>query len=138
MSEAGGARMPTSPLDKPVPEMNRAELRGKIALKAGKRTNWSTPLDKGTLNAVYAYITGGYHTPKRALHRHDHSEFSPKEEILVAVVHECGIGELDDDWSHTTEYTPDHLRRDELQSVYEKMQERGDQFHTSDGEDDGQ
>lgn len=135
---AGSPPVPASPLDKPVEEQTVAELRGTIARKAGKRTNWSTPLDKPTLNSVYAYLTGEFYTPKRALHDPDHYHFEPRAALLVGVVHEAGIGEPEDEWSFSRADQPDALRKPELRALHREMSERGDQRDWAGGGSDGE
>lgn len=128
--------IPDSPLDKPRSEMNRAELRGKIARRAAVTTNWATPLDWNTLNSVYAYLTGEFYVPKSASHRPNHPDYKPRDDILLAVVHEAEIGELSDEWSAAVDGQPQGLRKDELLELDRTMADRGDQRDWAAGNDD--
>jgi len=126
MSSERESGVPASPLDKDRSEQVVAELRGVVARKTGVRTDWSTPLDKETLNSVYAYLSGEFAVPKTALHKPQHPDFEDREHILWAVVSAAGIGGPEDDWSQSTEYTPNSLRKDELKELIAAMNERGD------------
>jgi len=128
VSATDSLSLPESPLDCPYGEMARFQLRGSIAVEAGKKTNWETPLTKETLNSVYAYLTGEYVIPKRALHNPDHPAFRPRQYILSTVVFEAAIGEPQDEWSPVGGSQPTELRRDELQTLREEMDSRGNQM----------
>lgn len=141
-------------LDKEYGEMNRAELRGSIVREVGKNRYWHTPLTKDTLNSIFAYLTGRWYIPKKALRRPDHNDFASRQEVLEAVVWEVPISVMaehtDDDedvdededgldkWSHPELRSPDQLRRDELQELREEMSDRTDQRHPDTRNDDEQ
>jgi len=119
--------MPETPLDQPVGEMTNATKRGRIAKIVGTKTDWDTPLDKRTLNSVYAYLTGGFAVPRRAMFKPDHGKFADRKELLVGVVYAAGIGQPEDSWSPVVKESPDELRSDELEELIERLKEKGDQ-----------
>lgn len=135
MSEAESADDgPAHPLSKDFEDMTRAQLRGYIAREAGKRTNWDTPFDRDTLNSIYAHFTGSYYVPKRVLHKPHHPDWAPRKDILHGVVMETPIGEPEDEWG-TPGSIPDQLRRDELQTLAEAIDEQENKLLA--GDDDG-
>lgn len=114
-------------LDKRDDEMTRQELRGSILAELGYNEPWYTPLSKRALNSLHAYLTGSYYVPKWALYRPDHAKYAPRREVLLAVVWLVPIGEPEDRWSPVTSGYPSELRRDELQTLREAMDDTVDQ-----------
>lgn len=99
--------------DRNFGEMARWELRGWIARYVGRRKqNLRTPMTMTTLNSVYAYLTGGFAVPPREIN----TEFSPgRGHVKILVASEVGI----DDYPF--EPNPRPFRREELQSIAEKL-----------------
>lgn len=123
------SRMPNTALDKDREDKTRSELRGTIAKRVGARTQWGTPLDKDTLNSVYAYLSGGFHVPPSALNKPEHPDFEDRKAVLIAVVSEARIlgAHNSGDWRGEREYLPSQLRRAELAALLTEMGKRGDQ-----------
>jgi len=119
--------IPGEALDQPIEEMMNATKRGRVAKIVGAKTNWHTPLDKRTLNSVYAYLTGGFAVPRRALFKPDHSEYADRKELLIGVVYSASIGHPEDRWSPVVSESPDQLRSDELEELIERLKETDDQ-----------
>lgn len=128
--------MPPSRLDKDREDKTRAELRGTIAREAGKRTRWDTPLDKETLNTVYAYLTGEYVVPKRALYKPDHPDHESRRVIALYVAEEVRLwGDDSEPYNYPSRKHVLPFNRDELVQIREAMKAiDGDPFREDDGE----
>jgi len=122
----GATRTPED-LDQSVEKMTNAAKRGRIAKLVGCKTSWDSPLDKRTLNSVYAYLTGEFFCPRAALHKPDDPRFESKTEIQVAICVEADIGEPDRWIANGPRPTPQGFRSAELAALIETLTERGDQ-----------
>lgn len=116
----------TIAIDAAGDDATRRQLRQKIAVKVGRRTNPDTPLEKRVLNSVHAYLTGDFYYPPASENKPDHHAFESAAETLRAVVVVAEMGEPDDDWSMGLEEQPGGLRRGELAELVRKMDEEGD------------
>lgn len=114
----------TIDLSDPETTPTRADLRQKIAVMAGCRTNADTPLDKGTLNSVHAYLTGEFYYPPDAEHKRDDPRWVDRHSVLVEVVHRSEVGEPEDVWSGLEGEPPTELRRPELLTLAEQMDDK--------------
>lgn len=114
----------TIDVDAPLEDMTAAELRTRIARDVGALTNPMTALDKGTLNSIYAYLTGEFYIPKSALDRYDSVRWKSRSEVLRAVLVEAG---LDDIYARGPDYDPDYLRVEELRRLAAIIHNRTDQ-----------
>lgn len=120
------------PLGAPVDEMNVPELRGKIMRMCGTRGRWYTPLDKDTLNSLYAYLTGSFHTDKKYLHASDHPKFKPRAVIVRDVAWQVGLADEgapggSQEWMGPVPELPDRLYKCELLHIIDQLEEKGDQ-----------
>ena len=116
----------TASLDGDTESLTIPDLRQKIAVQVGCRTQAHTPLDKSTLNSIYAYLTGEFAYPRRARHRVNHPAYCPRHEVLRGVVIEAGLGEPEDGWSASVAGNPRALRRDELLKLAEHLRDTED------------
>lgn len=71
-------------------DMTRADLRARIAFEIGCRTKSYTQLDTGTLNSLYAFKTGQFHTKTKALNT-TRSPGPGGLRYAVAWVYELGV-----------------------------------------------
>lgn len=136
-------------------ESTRQQLRDKIAVMVGCR-NKGVPLNKSTLNSVYAYLTGEFYFPPRVRHRPDEPEFEPRDDVFVAVAEAAGIADIDeggdtnesggdddadsddeddadgeddadDGWRTDEGNRPQEFRKDDLRTIAETINQTDDQ-----------
>lgn len=110
-------------------EMTERELRVKIARMAGhNEASYDTVLTKGTLNSVYAYVTGEFACDPWALHRPASCDFEERSKVMWDVAIEFGL----DDWFPDIEDTEERERvpdfsKANLETIYETLCETDDE-----------
>lgn len=114
-------------------------LRRKISVMVGHRPpRGRGGLKKGTLNSIYAYLTGEFYYPPRVENLRNAPEYRSKAEVLNAVVWKVEIPPVeypsDSEW-FKPEWQPEQMRKGELYQLHQKLVKTPDQRSwTPDGE----